>query len=64
MLIERTDVQAEAPKLWSSVPRADSLEEALRLGKIEGRKRRGRQMRWLDGITDSKDKTLGNSGWW
>ena len=36
--------------------RADSLEKTLTLGKIEGRRRRGRQrMRWLDGITDSKD---------
>ena len=36
--------------------RADSLEKTLMLGKIEGRKRRGRQgMRWLDGITDSMD---------
>ena len=39
--------------------RADSLEKTLMLGKIEGRKRRGRQrMRWLDGITDSKDMSL------
>ena len=42
------------------MPRADSLEETLMLGKIEGRKRMGRQrMRWLDGITDSKDRSLG-----
>ena len=39
--------------------RADSLEKTLMLGKIEGRKRRGRQgMRWLDGITDSMDVNL------
>ena len=40
--------------------RADSLEKTLKLGKIEGRRRRGRQrMRWLDGITDSMDMGLG-----
>ena len=40
--------------------RADSLEKTLMLGKIEGRRRRGRQrMRWLDGITDSVDMSLG-----
>ena len=39
---------------------ADSLEKTLMLGKIEGRRRRGRQrMRWLDGITDSTDMALG-----
>ena len=39
--------------------RTDSLEKALMLGKIEGRKRSGRQrMRWLDGITDSMDINL------
>ena len=40
--------------------RADSLENTLKLGKIEGRRRRGQQrMRWLDGITDSMDMGLG-----
>ena len=39
--------------------RADSLEKTLMLGKIEGRRRRGRQrMRWLDGLTDSMDMSL------
>ena len=40
--------------------RADSLETTLMMGKIEGRRRRGRQrMRWLDGITNSTDMNLG-----
>ena len=39
--------------------RADSLEKTLMLGKIEGRRRRGRQMvRWLDGIIDTMDMSL------
>ena len=41
------------------MPRTDSLEKTLMLGKIEGRRRRGQQrMGWLDGITDSRDTKL------
>ena len=42
------------------IPRADSLEKTLMVGKTEGRRRRGRQrMRWLDGFTDSMDMGVG-----
>ena len=45
--------------------RADSFEKTLMLGKIEGRRRRGRQrIRWLDGITDSMDMGLGRFREW
>ena len=45
------------------IERADSFEKTLMLGKIEGRRRRGRQrMRWLDGITDSMGMNLGKLG--
>ena len=41
IFIGRTDVEAETPVLWPSDQRTDSLEKTLRLGKIEGRRRRG-----------------------
>ena len=51
-LMLKLDLQYFGHLMW----RADSLEKTLMLGKIEGRRRRGRQrMRWLDGITDSMD---------
>ena len=55
----RTDVEAETAILWPSNVKSDSLEKTLMLGKIEGRRRRGRQrIRWLDGIADSMDMSL------
>ena len=60
MFIGRTDVENETHVLWPPGVKNDSLEETLMLGKIEGRRRRGRQrMRWLDGIIDSMDMGLG-----
>jgi len=43
MFTGRTDVEVETPILWPLMGRADSLEKTLMLGKIEGRRRRGRQ---------------------
>ena len=60
VFIGRTDVEAETPILWPPHVKIDSLEKVLMLGRIGGRRRRGRQrMRWLDGITDSVDIVLG-----
>ena len=60
MFTGRTDVEVDTPILGHLIRRADSFEKTLMLGKIEGRRRRGRQrMRWLDGVTDSMDTGLG-----
>ena len=60
VFIGRTDVEAELQYFGHLMQRADSFERTLMLGKIEGRRRKGRQrMRWLDGITDSTDMSLG-----
>ena len=54
VFIGRTDAEAETQYFGHLMRRADSLGKTLMLGKIEGRRRRGRQrMRWLDDITDS-----------
>ena len=56
----RTDAKAETLVLWPLMQRADSSEKTLMLGGIGGRRRRERQkMRWLHGITDLMDMSLG-----
>ena len=59
IFIGRTDAEAETPVLWPLVRRNDSFKKTLMLGKIEGRRRWGRQrMWWLDGIADAMDMSL------
>ena len=59
MFIGRTDAEAETPILWPPDRKNWLTGKDPRLGKIEGRRRRGRQrMRWLDGITDLMDMSL------
>ena len=58
--LERLRLKLKLQYFGHLMQRADSLEKTLMLGKIEGRRRRGRQrMRWLDGITDLMDMGLG-----
>ena len=60
VFIGRTDLKAETPVLWPPDAKSWLIWKALMLGKIEGRRRRGwRRIRWLDGITDSMDMSLG-----
>ena len=59
VFIGRTDVEAETPILWPCDAKNWLMEKTLKLGKIEGRRRRGRQrIRWLNGITDSMEMSL------
>ena len=59
MFIGRTDVEAETPVLWPPDVRTGSFEKTLMLGKIEGRRKRGRQrMRCLDGVINTMDMSL------
>ena len=58
--LERLILRLKLQYFGHLMQRVDSLEKTLMLGKIEGRRRRGRwRMRWLDGITDSMDMGLG-----
>ena len=59
MFTGRTDAEAETPILWPPEAKSQLIGKTLMLGKIEGRRRSGRErMKWLDGITDSMDMNL------
>ena len=59
MFIGRTDVELKPQYFGHLMRRVDSLEKTLTLGGIGGRRRRRQRMRWLDGITDWMDMSLG-----
>ena len=58
VFFRRNDAKAETPVLGHLMRRVDSLEKTLMLGGIGGRRRGRQRMRWLDGITDSKDMSF------
>ena len=59
IFIGRTDAEPEAPIFWPPDVKSNLLEKTLMLGKIERRRRKGRQrVKWLNGITDAMDMSL------
>ena len=65
IFILRTDAEVKFQYFGHLMQRTDTIEKTLMLGKIEGRRRRGRQrMRWLDAITDSTDMSLNKVRSW